>query len=156
MTFVVHTDGGARGNPGPAAIGIVIEEITGGRPPAVGNTKTIREIKKRIGETTNNVAEYVAVLEALKELKSQSPAPPTGRSKLNAEGNSDIQFYVDSNLVVQQLNGIFKVKNPKLRELLLHIRVLEREIGREVRYAFIPREQNRRADLLVNRSLDKR
>ncbi len=143
MKFIIHTDGGARGNPGPAAVGVVIE-IRPIRPintnPTNEKSKVI-EISKRIGETTNNVAEYTAVIEALKEIKRH-------KSKI------EIQFYLDSNLVVQQLNGIFKVKDASLRKLFFDIRILEQEVGGMVSYAYVPREQNKRADFLVNKALD--
>lgn len=151
MKIIIHTDGGARGNPGPAAVGVVIEEVVGGNP----STHSVRsgraiEISRRIGETTNNVAEYTAVIEALKEVKSR-------KSKVESE----IQFFLDSNLVVQQLNGKFKVKDAKLRELLIAVRMLEQEVGLpagkaggEITYTYVPREENRRADQLVNQALD--
>ncbi|MBI3955735.1 ribonuclease HI family protein [Candidatus Gottesmanbacteria bacterium] len=132
MKYVIYTDGGARGNPGPAAIGVVIQNIA--------------EFGRRIGEATNNVAEYTAVREALAYLRN-NPI-------IKLSNNPIIQFYLDSTLVVQQLNGMFKVKDAKLRELLTQIRFLEQEIGGVVTYAYVPREQNRRADLLVNRALD--
>lgn len=145
MKFIIHTDGGARGNPGPAAVGVVIQG-TGGRGQGT-ETKTITEINKRIGETTNNVAEYTAVVEALEYIKSQNP-------ELNDQTKVEIQFFLDSMLVVNQLNGLFKVKDVKLRELLAHIRILEQEVGGVVHYTSIPREHNRRADFLVNKALD--
>lgn len=131
MNVVVHTDGGARGNPGPAAIGVAI---------AVDGKK-IAEFGKRIGEATNNVAEYTAVVEALTFLKNQ---------KLDGK----TEFFLDSKLVVEQLNGRFKVKEPTLRGLLMKIRILESEIQGKITYQLIPREQNTRADFLVNRALD--
>ena len=67
---------------------------------------------------------------------------------------SEIDFFLDSVLVVNQLNGTFKVKNMKLRELLMQVRTLEEENGGVIRYRAIPREKNRRADFLVNRALD--
>jgi len=134
MKFIVHTDGGARGNPGPAAVGVVIE---------TDSRKRVAEFGKRIGETTNNVAEYTAVIEALKKVES-----------LKSNVKSEICFFLDSNLVVQQLNGTFKVKDGKLRELLIAVRMLEQEVGGEVSYHYIPREENSRADRLVNQALD--
>lgn len=131
MKLIIHTDGGARGNPGPAAVGVVIQDT--GR-------KIIAEFGKRIGVTTNNVAEYTAVREALENAKGEKPF--------------DIDFYLDSVLVVNQLNGMFKVKDGKLRELLMQVRTLEAETGGVIRYQAIPREKNRRADFLVNRALD--
>lgn len=136
MKYIVHTDGGARGNPGPAAIGVVIE----------ADGETIASFGMRIGETTNNVAEYTAVIEALRWLRSSSP--------INPFTHQPIHFYLDSNLVVQQLNGMFKVKDARLRELVMQIRLLEQEVGGEVTYTYIPRERNKRADLLVNCALE--
>lgn len=143
MNIVVHTDGGARGNPGPAAIGVVIEIY---KSTNELNKKGLRiEFGKRIGETTNNVAEYTAVIEALSYLKTQS-------TEVNDQKRID--FYLDSKLVVNQLNGLFKVKDGLLRELLMKVRILEREVGGTITYKLIPREQNGRADTLVNSALD--
>lgn len=133
MKIIIHTDGGARGNPGPAAVGVVIED----------EKKIFAEFGKRIGETTNNVAEYTGVIEALEFIKN------------NIGSKHEIQFYLDSTLVVHQLNGLFKIKDARLRELVMKIRLLENEIGGEILYAAIPREQNRRADFLVNQALDR-
>lgn len=149
MKFIVHTDGGARGNPGPAAVGVVIQ----------CDNNTVAAFGKKIGESTNNVAEYRAVLSALYEIKNQkSPARPPGRSKIkheDGESITEVQCYLDSNLVVQQLNGKFKVKDPTLRELLFKIRLAEQDIGGVISYVYVPREQNTRADRLVNRALDE-
>jgi ribonuclease HI len=142
MKLVIHTDGGARGNPGPAAVGVVIEEVFGAK------TRNIAAFGKPIGETTNNVAEYAAVIEALIHLKSLMP-----QSK-NENDNLAVQFYLDSILVVNQLNGMFKVKDARLRELLSKVRILEQEVGGRVVYTSVPREQNVQADVLVNRALD--
>ncbi len=150
MNIIIHTDGGARGNPGPAAVGAVIE-MSNDQFPISNENKKIVEISKRIGEATNNVAEYIAVIEAITEIKNQ-------KSKIKNEDDKskiEIQFYLDSNLVVQQLNGKFKVKDARLRELLMQVRVLEQEVGGVVTYRVVPREQNRRADMLVNRALDR-
>ncbi len=137
MKFIIHTDGGARGNPGPAGIGVVIEDE---------KKNVIKKIGKAIGNATNNVAEYTAVEEALKAMKSLE-----FRMK---NGKLEIFFYLDSTLVVNQLNGLFKIKDPTLRSLATGIRILEQEVGGVVHYTSIPREQNRRADFLVNQALD--
>ena len=131
---MIHTDGGARGNPGPAAIGVVIEK----------NGKLIRQFGKRIGESTNNVAEYTAVSEALQYLKYSHDISHVSR----------VTFFLDSLLVVNQLIGRFKVKDTKLRTLLFEIRSLEQEVGGVITYSAITREQNKEADLLVNQALD--
>lgn len=135
MNIIVHTDGGARGNPGPAGVGVVIE--IGGE---------ITKFGKRIGETTNNVAEYQAVIEALESLKYQVSSITQDEIK--------IQFFLDSTLVVNQLNGIFKIKEPHLRTLLLEVKSLEQEVGGVIGYQYVPREQNKEADFLVNQALD--
>jgi len=130
-TLTIFTDGGAINNPGPAAVGVVIKK----------NGQTIQKISKPIGETTNNVAEYTAVIEALKWLKSSIQYPV-----------SNIQFFLDSKLVVNQLNGIFKIKNYKLRNLAIKIRQLEKEINAVFSYQHIRREKNQEADSLVKKA----
>lgn len=125
----VYTDGGARGNPGPAAIGVYIID---------SNCKEIAKFGKRIGETTNNTAEYSAVIEALSWIKE------------NIKEKTKVNFFLDSSLVVNQLNGIFKVKENHLRNLLFHIRQLEQEISFVFLYKHLPREKNKMADSLVN------
>ncbi len=134
-TFFIFTDGGSRGNPGPGAVGVVIKDE---------NKKNIRMINKFLGETTNNVAEYMAIIEALKWIKEN-------KKKDNAEFN----FSVDSKLIVSQLNGFFKIKNAKLVDLVIQVRGLENEISGKIIYRFIPRHLNKEADLLVNQSLNK-
>jgi len=133
----VYTDGGARGNPGPAATGFVVKSTT----------KTLHKAGLYIGEKTNNQAEYQAVIEALKWLSQNN-------KQLLKEAKS-IQFRLDSLLVVNQLNGKFKIKNLGLRELLLQIRNIEPDVTLPISYAHIPRAQNAEADSLVNDALDK-
>lgn len=145
MQLIVHTDGGARGNPGPAAIGVVIEKID----PSTGSGRAIAAFGKTIGETTNNVAEYTAVIEALMWFK-------TNLRSTTSNQQLTIQCFLDSTLVVNQLNGLFKVKEPHLRELLMQIRTLEQELGGTITYAAVRRQQNARADFLVNDALDRR
>lgn len=142
MKLIVHTDGGARGNPGPAAIGVVIKKIIDGR------SSIVDEFGKRIGEATNNVAEYTAVKAALNAVIAALNA-----EKQNVREPPEIYFYLDSILVVNQLNGLFKIKDPTLRSLATDIRILEQEVGGSVHYTVIPRQQNRRADFLVNQAL---
>lgn len=141
MKLVIHTDGGARGNPGPAGIGIVIEEYDSQRP------NVIREYGRTIGIATNNVAEYNGVISALEEVI---------KIRKNSHAKDlQIEFNLDSTLVVNQLNGIFKVKDANLRNLLMKIRILETEISGKIFYKYIPREQNSRADYWVNHALDQ-
>ncbi len=135
MQLTIHTDGGARGNPGPAAIGVVIEQ----------ERKTIAQFGTYIGKATNNVAEYQAVIEALNWVLNHAQ---------DVNKASGLDFFLDSTLVVNQLNGTFKIKNANLRLLLAKIRLLEQETGKTIYYSYVPREQNKKADLLVNQALD--
>jgi ribonuclease HI len=133
MKFIVHTDGGSRGNPGNAAVGIVIENEVGRKIVNVGKT---------IGIKTNNEAEYMAVITAFSELKA------------HAKEIGTVEFVLDSLLVVNQLNGLFKVKKSHLQELLFQIRVLENDLGKKVTYRHVLRGENIEADRLVNEALD--
>jgi len=134
----VFCDGGARGNPGPAAIGFLIKDNKG---------KVLIEKGKFIGRATNNVAEYRAVIEALKwifenQANFQFPI-------------SNFQFFLDSKLVVNQLNGLYKIKDAKLRNLIIQARGLESQIKASIIYYHIPREKNQAADKLLNQALDR-
>lgn len=137
MKYIIHTDGGSRGNPGPAGIGIVIESNDGDR-------KKIFSYGKHIGKETNNVAEYTAVKDALETIIE----------KIKNREEDRFDFYLDSLLVVSQLNGVYKVKDSTLRGLLSKIRILEQEVGGVITYSHIPREQNSEADAEVNKALD--
>lgn len=130
--FTIHTDGGARGNPGPAGIGVVIEK----------NGKLLAEFGEKIGETTNNVAEYTAVMKALQFLQSKG------------EQVGEITFVLDSLLVVNQLMGTFKIKDAKLQILAAQVKSLEQILGGKVIYTAVRRELNTRADFFVNQALD--
>jgi len=126
----LYTDGGARGNPGPAGIGVVIKNKGG---------QTIKEIGKFIGNTTNNEAEYRALIEGLVACLDKTI--------------SEVGCYSDSKLVVNQLNGDFKVKNAKIRTFYKEVKRLERNFDK-VTYTYIPRDKNTEADSLVNEVLD--
>jgi ribonuclease HI len=130
--FIIHTDGGARGNPGPAAIGVVIENSTGTVVHAEG---------KYIGETTNNQAEYQAVVLALE--------------KAAELGGEELEFHLDSELVVRQLNGEYKVKNKDLALQFLKIHNLLPRF-KKVKFKHVYREDNKLADELLNKALDER
>ena len=132
----IYTDGGSRGNPGPAALGVYIADDQG---------NTIAEIGEVIGIATNNVAEYKAVIAAFTWL--------VANSKQIGESEA-ITFYLDSLLVCSQIKGLYKVKNAALRELLFAIREKEAHISQDIRYFHVPREQNTKADALVNKALD--
>ncbi|KKT97141.1 MAG: Ribonuclease HI [Microgenomates group bacterium GW2011_GWB1_45_17] len=134
-TLSVFCDGGARGNPGPAASAFVIKDQSG---------KILHEQGFYLGVTTNNQAEYQAVIEALKFLSTQHLAPST-----------QINFYLDSQLVVNQLKGTFKVKDHGLKIKHLEIKRLISNLKFKIsNFVYVPRAQNSRADFLVNQTLD--
>lgn len=128
--LVIYTDGGARGNPGPAAIGIVIYDSRG---------KLLKKFAKYLGERTNNEAEYEAVIQGLlfaRNLKTQIA-----------------EFKLDSELIARQLNYIYRVREKRMLEFVLRIRNLETNF-KKVSYRYVPREKNAVADRLVNECLD--
>jgi ribonuclease HI len=124
------TDGGARGNPGPAAYGYVLEADDGTVLAAHGEA---------IGEATNNVAEYRALV--------------AGLEKAQELGVDELEVVSDSELLVKQMRGEYKVKNEALRELSLQASGLARQLG-AVTYTAVRREHNELADQLVNEALD--
>jgi len=134
--YIIHTDGGARGNPGPAAAGFVIEGDLVGK-------KTGGEY---LGEVTNNEAEYQAVILALKKLKHL-----IGGEKAE---ESSVEIHVDSELLERQMNGGYKIKNETIKNLFVEIWNLKTDFG-EIIFKHIPREKNAEADRIVNQILDK-
>jgi ribonuclease HI len=126
----LSTDGGARGNPGPAAFGYVLETEDGTVLAAHG---------ERIGVATNNVAEYRALI--------------AGLQKALEVGVDEVDVVSDSQLLVRQMTGEYKVKNEALRRLSLEAAALARRL-RQVTYRSVPREHNELADRLVNEALD--
>ncbi|MBI4709108.1 MAG: ribonuclease HI family protein [Candidatus Portnoybacteria bacterium] len=138
MKFIVYTDGGSRGNPGPAAIGVVI---------ANEKNEPLKKYSQAIGEKTNNEAEYEAVIFALKKVKALY-----GKEKTK---ESEIEMRIDSELVVKQLNHEYKIEEPNIQQLFLKVWNLIINFG-EVKFISIPREENKEADRLVNQALDKK
>jgi ribonuclease HI len=128
--LTLRTDGASRGNPGPAGIGVVIE---------TDGTDDRLEFSEYIGETTNNVAEYRALLLALEEAEKLSPSSVTVRS--------------DSELLVRQVNGLYKVKAEHLKPLVLEVHRRLRRFP-SARILHVGREENGNADLLANRGID--
>jgi len=132
MVLQIYTDGGSKGNPGPASIGVAY----------FLNGVKVDTYREDIGHATNNEAEYTALVRALELVQSR---------KVHKVHKVDkIQVFSDSRLMVNQVNGIFKVKEARLREFIFKIRSLETEIGLPISYKDIPREQNTVADDLVN------
>jgi ribonuclease HI len=130
LKVVLHVDGGARGNPGPAAIGVVVSDPGG---------EVLEELGETIGVATNNVAEYRGLLRGLERAR--------------ALGASEVEIVNDSELVARQLTGAYKVKHPAMKplhaEAIAALRAFERW-----RVRTVPRADNARADELVNRALD--
>ena len=129
--LTAHVDGGARGNPGPAAVAVVIQRPTG---------EVLEERRERIGEATNNVAEYRAVL--------------LGIERARELGADEVELVGDSELIVRQVRGEYKVKDAGLRPLHARVREeLESFDGWSIRH--VRREHNAEADRLVNEALDE-
>jgi ribonuclease HI len=130
VKVVLHVDGGARGNPGPAAIGVVISAPDG---------EVLEELAERIGVATNNVAEYRALLR--------------GVERARALGATEVEIVNDSELVARQLTGAYKVKHAAMKPL--HAQAIGALRGFDAwRIRSVPRAQNARADELVNQALD--
>ena len=126
----MHVDGGARGNPGPAAIGVVVADAGGA---------VLEQLGEPIGETTNNVAEYRALL--------------LGLERARALGATEVEVVNDSELIAKQINGQYKVKHAGLKPL--HAEALRALAGFERwQVRTVPRAQNAAADALVNAALD--
>jgi ribonuclease HI len=127
--MLIKCDGGSRGNPGPAAIGAVLYD---------SQNRVITTLSRAIGTTTNNQAEYQAVIAALEEAVRL--------------GARQVELKIDSELIVRQLNGLYRVKKAELKPLFQRIKELQKKLEKlEVNH--IPREENREADRLVNIAL---
>jgi ribonuclease HI len=129
--LIVSCDGAARGNPGPAGIGVHITDADG---------RTVAEIAKGIGVATNNVAEYTAAIEGLARAKEL--------------GATEVLLRSDSRLMIEQLAGRFKVKNPTLQRLHAEVRALAMTFDR-IAYEHVRREYNKDADRLANAGVDE-
>jgi len=134
--IIVYCDGGSRGNPGPAAIGVVIE-TKGGK----------KEYGKFLGKATNNETEYQAAIFALKKIKHL-----IGGEKAE---EAEIEIRMDSELIVKQLNGEYKIKEKNLIPFFIEVWNLKQDF-KSVKFIHIPREKNKEADRLVNKELDGR
>jgi len=130
----IFTDGGSRGNPGPAGVGVVFKDEKG---------KTVKKLKKFIGRATNNQAEYQALILALTEIKS------------NFVKVQEIEINLDSQLIKEQVIGNFKIKNENIGPLFIKVHNLMTEIGKKISFNLIPRLENMEADRLVNEALDE-
>lgn len=129
--LTINTDGGARGNPGPAGIGVVIKNDQG---------LIIENIKAYLGETTNNVAEYTALIKALE-------------AAVRHEAR-ELQINMDSELVVKQMQGKYKIKEPTLQQLAKKVFELQNSFS-SINFTHVRREFNKEADALVNEAIDE-
>ncbi len=134
IKVTVFTDGGARGNPGPAGIGVQILDE---------KNEVLSELSEYIGQATNNVAEYTAVQRALEHMQEFFDDSKAMQVALN----------LDSQLVERQLNGVYKVKEPELQTYFNTIKTLMNEFA-SVTFTHVMREDNKEADRLVNEALD--
>lgn len=131
MKLISFSDGGARGNPGPAGIGAVLYNE---------KNELLEELSRYLGETTNNQAEYRALIMALE--------------KAQALGATEMECYLDSELVVKQLNREYKVKNKDLAPLFLKIHNISLAF-KKITFTHVPREKNSIADGLANQAMDR-
>ena len=136
--LIIYTDGGSRGNPGPSACGVVIKN---------DKNEVILKTSKYLGETTNNQAEYEALVLALQKAKG------IFKSQKIKKGN--LECYLDSELVVRHLNHEYKIKDEGLQPLFIKVWNLTLDFN-SVKFIHIPREKNKLADEMVNRELDAR
>ena len=136
--LIVYTDGGSRGNPGEAAIGVVICDE---------KENSIKEYGEAIGVKTNNEAEYAAVISALKKIKALF-----GKEKAK---KIEINFTMDSEFGMKQVNGEYKIEEERMQPLFIAVWNLKMDFAR-VTFSHVRREQNKEADRLVNMALDSR
>lgn len=129
--LIINTDGGARGNPGPAGIGVVFSDELG---------NIIAEFSEYIGEATNNVAEYRALILALEKAKD-----------FNCQ---EVECRLDSELIVKQLKGEYKVRDEKMKEL--YAKTQELIFFKPISFVHVKREKNKEADSLVNQAIDEK
>ncbi len=134
MHVRIYTDGGARGNPGPAASGAVLKKLQDGHEGEV-----VATVSKYLGKNTNNQAEYTAIV--------------IGLEKAKEIGATNVEIYLDSELATKQLNGQYKVKNQEIAKRFLEVKNLVQAFER-VTFTHVRREKNKEADTLVNNVLD--
>lgn len=137
MQFTIHADGGSRGNPGPAGAGAMIRDELG---------NSVASVSQFLGTRTNNFAEYEAVILAFEML-----AKLVGARKTDA---TDVAVKMDSELVVKQMRGEYKVKHPVLKEQHARLAMLAAAF-KSVSFSHVPRAQNKDADALANEAMDR-
>ncbi|MBI4065970.1 ribonuclease HI family protein [Candidatus Kaiserbacteria bacterium] len=137
MRFTIHADGGARGNPGPAGAGAIVRDEFG---------VSVASVSKFLGERTNNFAEYEAVILAFEALSKHVPTVE--------HDTTEVTVKLDSELIVKQMNGHYKVRHPVLREQKTRLAQVAAAFG-TVSFVHIPREENADADALANAAMDR-
>ena len=138
MKYILHTDGGSRGNPGPAGAGAVLTDEKG---------KTLKEASQALGVMPNNEAEYHGLLLGLDLAKKT-----LGKEKIK---NLNIEVQLDSELVVSQLNGEYQIKEERLQKLFMTVWNARVATFKNIKFTHVPRSQNRRADELANLAMDE-
>ncbi len=136
MHFTIYGDGGSRGNPGPAGSGAVIRNASG---------ETVATVSEFLGVTTNNVAEYTAILRALEKLSAML------ESKAK---DAEVRVCMDSMLVVRQMKGEWKIKHPNMKPLAARVGELT-QLFKSVSFEHVYRENNKDADALANEAMDR-
>ncbi len=137
MKFTIHADGGSRGNPGPSGAGAMIRDEFG---------VSVASVSQFLGTRTNNFAEYEAVILAFEELTKL-----VGRAKRET---TEVEVKLDSELIVKQMKGLYKVKNPVMKEQQARLAQVAAAFG-TVTFTHVPREQNSDADALANEAMDR-
>ncbi len=137
MKFTIHADGGSRSNPGPAGAGAMIRDELG---------NSVASVSKFLGTRTNNFAEYEAVILAFEELLKLVPE--------GKRGKTEVVVKMDSELVVKQMNGLYKVKHPVMKEQQARLAHNAAAFG-TVSFAHVPRAENSDADALANAAMDR-
>jgi ribonuclease HI len=137
LDLIAHIDGGSRGNPGPSAIGVIVHDERGA---------VLFEAGKYIGRGTNNEAEYHALIFLLQNA-AREPL-------LRESGAEHLRIHCDSKLIVMQVLGKWKIKEPRMQELCDEVHRVKKTVPFQLRIKQVPREENRDADRLVNQALD--
>ena len=137
MKFTIHADGGARGNPGPAGAGAMIRDELG---------NSVASVSQFLGHRTNNFAEYEAVILAFEALSKIVSAAKRNKT--------EVVVKMDSELVVKQMQGVYKVKHPVLKEQRARLAQIAAAFG-TVTFSHVPREENSDADALANAAMDR-
>ncbi len=146
--IIIYTDGGARGNPGPAGAGAVVIDSEG---------KILAEISDYLGETTNNVAEYEALERALIAVGNcigNNPHPTPPQEEERTKQAPHIEVRMDSELIIKQMLGIYRVEDSKMKMYFMHISVLREKLP-PITFTHVRREFNKHADALVNAAIDR-